>query len=83
MLRVEVVREPVTLDQVERIIRHFGRHAAEVVDVQVDYDYTTQALRLTGEPAAASSPRFAQESLEEAIRAAQALHPADNLDISA
>lgn len=81
--KVETVGDDVTLPQLDLIIRHFGRHASIVIDVQVEYDYASGELRLSGEPSRNVTTQFAKESLEAAIKTAQAIHPSDNLDMSA
>lgn len=80
---VEVTSDDVTLPQLDLIIRHFGRHASTVIDVHAEYDLSNGELRLSGEPSRNISRQFAKESLEAAIKAARAIHPSDNLDMSA
>ncbi len=81
--RVSVHGEHVTLEQLDLIIRHFGRHATSVVGVNVDYDLHSEQLELSGIPTADASDERARSALSDAIAAAQYIRPSNGVDISA
>lgn len=81
--RVSVHGEHVTFEQLELIIKHFGRHATSVVGVSVDYDVHSERLDLSGVPTPDASAERARIALQDAIAAAQYIRPSHGVDISA
>jgi hypothetical protein len=75
--------ERLTLPQIQRIERHFARRATDAVDVQVDYDEENDRMVVSGLPAPGVSPHRAEIALRDAIIAAEFIHPANDLDMSA
>jgi hypothetical protein len=75
--------ERLTLPQLLRIEQHFARRATVAVDVQVEYDEDNDRMVVTGLPAPGVSPQRAEVALQDAIAAAEYMHPASNLDMSA
>lgn len=75
--------ERFTLPQLQRIEHHFARHATVAVDVQVEYDDENDRMVVSGLPAPGVSARRAEMALQDAIIAAQYIHPASDLDMSA
>ncbi|MDQ5932468.1 MAG: hypothetical protein QG649_553 [Patescibacteria group bacterium] len=78
---VEAYGSRATPAQIDLIMSHYRRNDAIVTDVQAEYDVRNGDLILSGTPR--TTARFARQSLEEAIRAAQVIHPSGNLDMSA
>lgn len=75
--------ERLTLPQLLRIEQHFARRATVAVDVQVEYDEKNDRMLVTGLPAPGVSPQRAEIAIQDAIAAAEYMHPANDLDMSA
>lgn len=78
---VEAYGSRATPAQIDLILSHYQRNDVIVANVQAEYDVRNGDLMLRG--TSRTTARFARQSLEEAIRAAQVIHPSDNLDMSA
>ena len=80
---IDVTTDHLSNPELRLVVGFFSRHSDMVLDVSAYHDIETKELHFSGIPSEGVSDMEAETALNEAIRAARAIKPSDNLDMSA